>query len=184
MPSLGTTPSQTVGPFFGFALIGTVGHELVAPGAPGSLRLEGLVIDGNGDEVPDAMVEIWQADAAGRFADGSQTELDPAGFGGFGRCGTEESGFSFVTVKPGRVPGPDGALQAPHIDVAVFARGLLKQVVTRVYFPDEEEANGADPLLAALRPEERSTLIARADGDVLRFDIRLQGEGQTVFLAV
>jgi protocatechuate 3,4-dioxygenase, alpha subunit len=184
MPSLGTTPSQTVGPFFGFALIGTVGNELVTAVAPDALRLEGRVIDGNGDDVPDAMVEIWQADAAGRFADGSQTALDPAGFTGFGRCGTDAGGFSFVTVKPGRVPGPGGVLQAPHIDVAVFARGLLKQLVTRIYFPDEDEANTADPLLASLGPDERATLIAAPDGDALRFDIRLQGEGQTVFLAV
>jgi protocatechuate 3,4-dioxygenase alpha subunit len=175
--SLGPTPSQSVGPFFGFALIGSVGGELVAQDAPGAVRIEGSVIDGDGVPVPDALVEIWQADADGRYAGEN-------GFTGFGRSGTESGGFSFVTIKPGRVPGEDGALQAPHVDVSVFARGLLKHLVTRIYFPDEEDANATDPLLSALEPDERATLIAVPAADGLRFDIRLQGEGQTVFLAV
>jgi protocatechuate 3,4-dioxygenase alpha subunit len=177
VPSLGRTPSQTVGPFFGFALIGSVDNELVAPDAPGAVRITGSVIDGEGDPVPDALVEIWQADAEGRYAAGN-------GFAGLGRSGTDEGGFSFVTVKPGAVPDADGALQAPHLVVAVFARGLLKHLVTRMYFPDEQEANEADPLLSVLEPAERATLIAQPAADGLRFDIRLQGEGQTVFLAV
>ena len=179
MPPLGPTPSQTVGPFFGFALLDHVGNELVTPDAVGAVRIEGLVIDGDGAPVPDAMVEIWQADPEGRYAD-----ADEDGFTGFGRCGTDRGGFSFVTVKPGRVPGTNGELQAPHLVVAVFARGLLRHLVTRMYFPDEAEANASDPLLAALDEAERATLIAAPDGEGLRFDIRLQGEGQTVFLAV
>jgi protocatechuate 3,4-dioxygenase, alpha subunit len=109
--------------------------------------------------------------------------LDPETFSGFGRSGTDEGGrFSFVTVKPGPVPLPDGGMQAPHIMVSVFARGLLKRVVTRIYFPDEEEANATDPVLSSIEdPELREILMAHDEGDVLRFDIRLQGENQTAF---
>jgi protocatechuate 3,4-dioxygenase alpha subunit len=176
----GRTPSQTVGPFFGFALLEPIGNELVPPGTPGAITISGTVLDGNGDPVPDAMVEVWQADTEGRYP-----PADPGGtFTGFGRCGTESGGFSFVTVKPGAVPGANGAEQAPHVDVCVFARGLLKQLVTRLYFPDEEAANTADPLLSSLGPADAATLVAVPDRDGLRFDIRLQGEDQTVFLAV
>ena len=185
--SHGFTPTQTVGPFFAVAMPGPIGNELVAPGSPGAIRIEGTVIDGNGDPVPDAMVELWQANAAGRYADPADPRHDlplTEGFSGLGRCGTESGGFSFVTVKPGVVPGGGGVPQAPHIDVSVFARGLLKRLVTRIYFPDEEEANAADPLLASLDPGDAATLVAVTDGDVLRFDIRLQGDRQTVFLAV
>lgn len=185
--STGLTPSQTVGPFFSFALLGGIGNELVPPGTPGAIRIEGTVTDGNDDVVPDAMVEVWQANAAGRYADPADPRHDlPAteGFTGCGRCGTEDGGFSFLTVKPGPVPGRDGAPQAPHIDVSVFARGLLKRLVTRIYFPDEAEANAADPLLSSLDAAEAATVVAVPDGDVLRFDIRLQGDRQTVFLVV
>jgi protocatechuate 3,4-dioxygenase alpha subunit len=182
------TPSQTVGPFFSFALLGTVGNELVPAGTRGAIRIEGTVFDGDGEPVPDAMVEVWQANAAGRYADPADPRHDlpsTEGFTGLGRCGTEDGGrFSFVTVKPGVVPGVDGLPQAPHIDVSVFARGLLKHLVTRIYFPDEVEANAADTLLSSLDPDVAATLVATPDGDVLRFDIRLQGEGETVFLAV
>lgn len=180
-PSAGPTPSQTVGPFFSFALLDTIGNELVPPGTPGAIRIEGTVIDGSGDVVPDAMVELWQANGAGRYPDAA----DPHGFTGLGRSGTEDGGrFTFTTIKPGVVPGADGAPQAPHIDVAVFARGLLKQLMTRIYFPDEAVANAADPLLSSLDPADAATLVAVPDGDVLRFDITLQGDRQTVFLAV
>jgi protocatechuate 3,4-dioxygenase alpha subunit len=185
--SPGRTPSQTVGPFFGFALFERVGNELVAPDAPGAITIVGEVVDGNGDVVPDAIVEVWQANEAGRYADPADPRHDlplSDGFTGFGRSDTGSGGFSFVTVKPGRVPGADGALQAPHVDVAVFARGLLDRLVTRLYFPDETEANAADPLLSMLDPTDAATLVAVPDGDALRFDIRLQGERQTVFLAV
>lgn len=180
-PSAGPTPSQTVGPFFSFALLDTIGNELVPPGTPGAIRIEGTVTDGGGDAVPDAMVELWQADADGRYPDAADTR----GFTGIGRSGTEDGGrFGFTTIKPGVVPAGDGTSHAPHIDVAVFARGLLKQLVTRIYFPDEVEANAADPLLSSLDPTGAATLVAIEDGDVLRFDITLQGDRQTVFLAV
>jgi protocatechuate 3,4-dioxygenase alpha subunit len=139
------------------------------------------------------MLEIWQADADGRYvppgADGEGL-VPKAGFSGFGRCGTNDEGrYEFLTIKPGPVPGPDrqGTLQAPHIWVSVFARGLLKRAVTRVYFPDEEKANAADPIFASIEdPDLRSTLVARpADkGGVLRFDIHLQGVRQTAFFDV
>ena len=140
-PSPGRTPSQTVGPFFAFALLGTVGGELVPPGTPGAIRIEGTVTDGAGDPVPDAMVELWQADAEGRYLDAA----DAGGFTGLGRSGTEDEGrFSFLTVKPGAVRGADGAPQAPHADVFVFARGLLKQlgVVLRHF---DVHLNGPSP---------------------------------------
>jgi protocatechuate 3,4-dioxygenase alpha subunit len=187
-PSPGLTPSQTVGPFFSFALLGPIGNELVPAGTRDAIRIEGTVTDGSGDPVPDAMIELWQANAAGRYADPADPRHDlPAteGFTGFGRCGTEDAGrFSFLTVKPGVVPGADGAPQAPHIDVSVFARGLLNRLVTRIYFPDEKDANAADPLLSSLDPADAATLVAVRDGDLLRFDIRLQGDRQTAFLAV
>ena len=180
-PSPGRTPSQTVGPFFAFALLGTVGGELVPPGTPGAIRIEGTVTDGAGDPVPDAMVELWQADAEGRYLDAAAA----GGFRGLGRGVPEDAGrFSFPTDKRGAVRGAAGAPQAPHADVFVFARGLLKQLVTRMYFPDEADANATDPLLSSLDPADAATLVAVPDGDTLRFDIRLQGDGQTVFLLV
>jgi protocatechuate 3,4-dioxygenase alpha subunit len=130
------------------------------------------------------MVEIWQADREGRYDSPTDDRDDlDEDFSGFGRSGTDESGeFSFWTLKPGPVPGPDGQVQAPHVMVSVFARGLLKRLVTRIYFPDEEEANAGDPVLSSIEDQElRSTLIARDEGDSLRFDIHLQGDGQTAF---
>jgi protocatechuate 3,4-dioxygenase alpha subunit len=183
------TPSQTVGPFFSFGLLRTPQAELVPPGTPGAIRIVGRVLDGAGEPVPDALVEIWQADRSGRYAhpeDGrEELPLEP-GFTGFGRCGTEDEGrFSFVTVKPGKVPGPDGGDQAPHIEVSVFARGLLNRLATRLYFPDESEANELDPVLASIPdPQRRATLVAVEEDGVLRFDIRLQGEQETAFFAV
>ena len=187
-PPLAPTPSQTVGPFFSFALLGSIGNELAPPGTRGAIRIEGTITDGEGEPVPDAMVEVWQANTAGRYADQADPRHDlPAteGFTGLGRCGTDGAGrFSFSTLKPGVVPGHGDVPQAPHVDVSVFARGLLKQLVTRIYFPDEEDANAADPLLASLDADDAATLVAVSDGDVLRFDIRLQGDRQTAFLAV
>jgi protocatechuate 3,4-dioxygenase, alpha subunit len=181
------TPSQTIGPFFHDALIDEDRSELVAPDHPSAIRIEGTVYDGVGDVVPDAMVEIWQANPAGRYDDPQDDREDlplgPESFSGFGRSDTVDGGrFSFVTLKPGALPGPRGQAQAPHIMVSVFARGLLKRVVTRLYFPEEEEANSADPVLASIEdPELRRTLIAIDKGGVLRFDIRLQGDNQTAF---
>ena len=152
------------------------------------MRLRGTLLDGAGEPVPDGMVEIWQANAAGRYAHPADDRTELAledGFLGFGRCGTVDGGrFEFVTVKPGRVPWPGGGLQAPHLEVGVFARGLLKHVVTRIYFPDEDEANAADPVLSRLDEAARATLVAVAEDDGLRFDIRLQGPEHTTFFAV
>jgi protocatechuate 3,4-dioxygenase alpha subunit len=164
----GATPSQTVGPFFAFGLCTTDQTRLVDPGRPGAIRVGGHVLDGAGAPVFDALVEIWQRDERGERADGF----------GWGRCGTDADGrYGFVTVKPG---GPGAA----HIAVLVFARGLLKPVLTRIYFPGEP-ANAADPLLAALTDEERAGLVGSAAGDgEICFDIHLQGDRQTTFLAL
>jgi protocatechuate 3,4-dioxygenase alpha subunit len=133
-------------------------------------------------------VELWQANRAGRYAHPEDTREElplEDGFTGFGRCGTDAGGrFAFVTVKPGRVPGPEGTMQAPHINVSVFARGLLTRLVTRIYFPDEVEANGADPLLSAVDRTRAPTLVAVPEGEVLRFDVNLQGDDETVFFAI
>lgn len=176
--SLVATPSQTVGPYLSIGLLRElVPTALAAPDDPGAIRIHGRVFDGAGAPVPDGMIEIWQADRDGRYG--------TKAFPGFGRSGTEDAGrFEFVTVKPGRVPWPEGGLQAPHVAVGIFARGLLKRVVTRLYFPDESDANGEDPVLAALSPLQRESLVAVPDGDALRFDIHLQGPSQTTFFAV
>jgi protocatechuate 3,4-dioxygenase alpha subunit len=164
-------------------------ERLVEPNHPGAIRLLGAVTDGEGNAVDDALVEIWQANAAGRYAhpedDRTEVPLED-GFTGFGRCATDSEGrFEFLTVKPGAVPGPNDHRQAPHIDVSVFARGLLNRLVTRIYFPDEEEANADDPVLSLIEdPAERETLIARAEDGALRFDIRLQGDGETTFFVI
>ena len=150
------TPSQTVGPFFGFALPYPGDAE---PG--GELRLEGQVLDGEGQPVPDAILELWEA-------------------GQFARCRTDAEGAFHFTVE--RPAGHNG--QAPHFELTVFARGLLRQLATRVYLPDEAAANAADPALGAVPAERRETLIARRAGPVLIFDVRLQGERETVFFAL
>ncbi len=186
---LGLAPSQTVGPYLAIGLTrDLITPQVVDPADPRAVRLRGTLLDGAGEPVPDGMIEIWQANAAGRYAhpadDRTDLELED-GFLGFGRSGTAPDGrFEFVTVKPGRVPWPGGGLQAPHLEVGVFARGLLKRVVTRVYFPDEAEANAADPVLSRLDDTARATLVAVAEDGGLRFDIRLQGPGQTTFFAV
>ncbi len=153
------TPSQTIGPFFHDALIDEDRSELVAPDHPSAIRIKGTVYDGAGDVVPDAMVEIWQANPAGRYNDPKDDRedlpLDPMTFSGFGRSATVDGGkFYFVTLKPGALPGPRGQAQAPHIWVSVFARGLLKRAVTRLYFPEEEEANQSDPVLSSIEDPE------------------------------
>jgi len=180
------TPSQTIGPFFHDALLDRNYSALVSPDHPEAIKIKGTIYDGAGEVVPDAMVEIWQSNMAGRYNhpadDRDDQPLDEA-FSGFGRAGTDANGgFSFSTVKPGPVPRPDGGLQAPHVTLSVFARGLLKRLVTRIYFPDEEEANAVDPVLSSIEDRElRRTLIAHDEGGALRFDIRLQGDGQTAF---
>jgi protocatechuate 3,4-dioxygenase alpha subunit len=182
---LGLTPSQTIGPFHSIELPVPGGGHVVPAATEGAVRIAGRVIDGNGEPVGDALLEMWQADSSGRYH--HDEAAGPVGATpGFGRVATAADGsYELWTVKPGPVPGPDGTTQAPHILVSVFARGLLDHLVTRIYFPDEDEANADDPVLALVSdPAARSTLVAAADGDGLRFDIHLQGERETVFFAV
>jgi len=156
------TPSQTVGPYYAIGCCRQPQNELADPGDPAAVRLTGLLVDGQGTPINDGMVEIW--DAAGRR---------------WARSGTDSEGrFSFVVTKPGALPG-----QAPRLDVFVFARGLLRHQLTRIYFPDESAANADDPVLAGLDEDSRSTLVAEHGDGALRFDIRMQGDRQTVFFA-
>jgi protocatechuate 3,4-dioxygenase, alpha subunit len=159
------TPSQTVGPFYGFALPFESDSE-AAPPTNGVLRIEGQVFDGEGAPVTDGLLELWQGEQ-------------------FARCATDSEGvFHFTALRPLPTAGPDGTIQAPHFNLTVFARGLLRQLQTRIYMPDEEAANTADWVLARVDPERRSTLVAMSEGGVLRFDLRLQGERETVFFAL
>lgn len=175
------TPAQTVGPFFGYALPYAGGPDVRAPWQPDAIRLHGVVLDGHGTPVPDALVELWGADVDGRpSTERGSLDRDPHGFTGFGRTGTSRDGrWSFSTVKPGSSrPG-----SAPYVVLAVFARGLLNHLLTRAYFGDETDANAADPLLQRVVADRRATLVAVPDGArSYRFDIRLQGTGETVFL--
>jgi len=182
------TPSQTIGPFLHIEVPYEGEERLVDPNHPGAIRVLGTITDGEGNAVDDGLVEIWQANSAGRYAHPEDDREDVPledGFTGFGRSATDSEGrFEFLTVKPGTVPGPDRK-QAPHIDVSVFARGLLNRLVTRIYFPDEAEANAGDPVLSLIEDEsERQTLVARQEDGALRFDIRLQGEGETAFFVI
>jgi protocatechuate 3,4-dioxygenase alpha subunit len=182
----GTTPSQTVGPFFAIALPWPDGPWVVPEGTEGAIWLRGRVLDGAGDPVPDAVVETWQADPEGRFDHPDDPRGAVGGFRGFGRSPTDADGeWAILTLKPGPVPGPDGAPQAPHIAVTVLARGLLNRVVTRIYFADEAAANAADPILAALADDPaRATLLAQPSADGYRFDVHLQGPDETLFFTV
>ena len=190
MSTFPLTSSQTVGPFFAPALLREDARRnvLTRPETVGErIRIAGRVLDGDGVPVPDAMVEIWQANAHGRYyhaADQGPAPLDPS-FCGFGRSGTAEDGsYWFETVKPGPVPFAGERLQAPHICVTVFARGLLNHLVTRLYFEDEP-TNAGDPVLQCVPADRRATLLARREsGDtavVYRLDIVLQGAGETAF---
>jgi protocatechuate 3,4-dioxygenase alpha subunit len=194
----GVTPSQTVGPFFKYGLTpdgkydwnDAFTNNLITPDTSGErIHLEGRVFDGDGQPVPDAMLEIWQADAQGRFNDPKDNRALPnSAFRGFGRCGTNPNGdYAFDSIKPGSVPDPDGRPQAPHILLAVFARGMLMHLYTRIYFGGEA-ANATDPVLALVPQDRRATLIAsREPGNgipVYRLDIRLQGDNETVFFDI
>jgi len=182
-----TTPSQTVGPYFSIGLDWLNRGDL-APGASGGGRVTicGRILDGEGQSVPDACLEIWQADVDGKYAQpANSVESSTAhGFSGFGRVPANDRGeFSFTTIKPGSVPGLDGRPQAPHLEISVFMRGLLRRLVTRLYFPNEP-ANPADQVLNLVPAGRRTTLIARPRADdphTLEWDIRLQGEQETVF---
>ena len=190
------TPSQTVGPFFKYGLTPNGLYEwndaftnnLVTPDVSGDrIRVEGRVFDGDGQPVPDCMLEIWQADSQGRFADPKDKRALPnAKFRGFGRCGTDANGtFAFDTIMPGQVADPDGKPQAPHLLLAVFGRGMLRHLYTRIYFSGEA-ANDSDPVLAQVPADRRATLIATRDGAsaIYRLDLRLQGDDETVFFDV
>jgi|EndMetStandDraft_5_1072996.scaffolds.fasta_scaffold08861_4 protocatechuate 3,4-dioxygenase alpha subunit len=203
------TPSQTVGPFFAYGLTPhsrsewrpeqgkdlydwkvTAGANLVTPDATGTkIRIEGCVLDGDGMPINDAMIEVWQADAQGRYAHPADSRARPnTKFMGFGRSSTDKNGiYSFDTVKPGSVPGPNGKAQAPHIVFCIFSRGMLRQIYTRLYFSDEA-SNANDPILTLVPADRRGTLVAhkemRGDMPVYRFDIRVQGENETVFFDI
>ncbi len=183
--TLGLTPSQTVGPFFSHALPWPDGPFVVAMGTEGAFWLRGRVFDGAGEPVPDALVESWQADPAGRFAHPDDPRGSDVDFRGFGRSPTDAEGnWAILTVRPGRVPDAAGRMQAPHLDLSIFARGLLDRVVTRVYLPDEPAANAEDPVLAGIAEERRATVLAEPAEDGFRFDVHLQGPRETVFFSV
>jgi protocatechuate 3,4-dioxygenase alpha subunit len=187
---LAETPSQTAGPYVhiglapqaaGFEIFpNMLGAEIAPKGVPGErIRVEGCVLDGNGATVKDVLIEIWQADGTGRYPDGTGP------FRGFGRVVPDAAtgAFGFDTIRPGAVTGPDGRLHAPHLSLWLVARGINIGLQTRMYFPDAD--NAADPVMARVEPHRRATLVATADGPGrLRFDIRLQGEAETVFLDI
>ena len=183
--SLRATTSQTIGPYLRIGLEWMVIEDLAPQGVAGErVRIEGRVLDGDGRPVNDAAVEIWQANSRGKYASPEDAQAKPMeqSFRGYGRSLTADGGaFRFRTIKPGRVPGPDRKLQAPHITVTIFMRGLLKQLQTRIYFPDDP-ANADDPVLNLIPAERRGTLIAkkRADGE-FEWDVVLQGKNETVF---
>lgn len=161
------TPSQTLGPLYGFALMFPGSESAIDASDPRAVRIEGHVTDGQQQPVafPDCMLELWEADQFVR------TRTDP------------EGRFTAIVRRPGTIALPDGVMQAPHLNVAIMARGLLKQLVTRMYFPEEERANASDPVLRAVPAGRRETLIARQEGSAYRFDVHLQGADETVFLA-
>ena len=194
----GITPSQTVGPFFKYGLTPNGAYDwndaftgdLVTPDATGErIRVEGRVFDGGGQPVPDCMLEVWQADRQGRFADPQDKRALPnTKFRGFGRVGTDADGaYAFDTIKPGSVPDPGGKPQAPHLLIAVFARGMLRHLYTRIYFGDDA-GNANDPVLALVPADRRATLIAEREAGngsaVYKLDLRLQGDVETVFFDV
>ena len=198
--SRGETPSQTIGPFLAIGLPWPDGPFVVPEGTPGAITISGRVLDGAGEPLLDALVETWQADPDGRFAHPDDprgpVQSSAADFRGFGRCPTDGQGrYRIITLKPGSLPAADGRTEAPHLDVSVFARGMLDRVVTRIYFPDEEAANAVDPVLSGIDEARRATLVALAEpeadvGDArrFRFDIYLQdqptGAPETVFFDV
>jgi protocatechuate 3,4-dioxygenase alpha subunit len=183
---VGLTPSATVGPYLAIGLTWPDGAWAVAEGTEGGFWIRGRVVDGAGDVVPDAMIETWQADPDGGFPspDDPRGASSYPGFRGYARTPTITGEFGVFTLKPGRLPDGEGGLQAPHIDVSVFARGLLDRVVTRIYFADEADANAEDAVLLTVPEDRRQTLLATPTDDGYRFDIQLQGDRETVFFAV
>lgn len=192
----GQTPSQTVGPYFTMRLSAEGENVLTTPESLGErIRIEGRVLDGDRKHIEDALIELWQADSGGRYhhpGDGrSDVPIDTA-FSGFGRSASDfkTGAFSFLTIKPGPVPHPNGGMQAPHVSLTIQARGMLNPTFTRVYFDDEFDANAKDPVLLSVPAHRRSTLIARRADDTdssvptYKFDIRYQGDDETVFFDV
>lgn len=194
--TLTPTASQTVGPFFHLGVCFLTRQHLEAQGISGELvTIRGRVLDGDGKALPDALLEVWQADAVGRYpADHSGSAAEESSsprFQGFGRVETDQDGvFCFTTVKPGPVPYLDRGMQAPHIVVTLFSRGLLKPLWTRFYFPDEP-GNAEDPVLKLVPADRRATLIARRTSEsagssrpnILEWNVVMQGDGETVFFA-
>jgi len=186
--SLCALTSQTVGPFFQIGLELLMNADVAGPDVPGErVTLEGQVLDGDRVPIPDAVIETWQANAQGKYAhpEDSQAKPTDAGFRGYGRVATDDNGFFRIrTIKPGRAPGPNGSEQAPHLEVSVLMRGLMKRLVTRIYFPGDA-ANESDPVLNLVPAARRQTLIARNCGaGVLRWNVLMQGDDETVFFDV
>jgi protocatechuate 3,4-dioxygenase alpha subunit len=198
--TLRATTSQTVGPYFQIGLAKFYVDDLTAPGVPGErIEIEGRVLDGDGEPIPDAVIEIWQADAEGRYpqepeqegkGDKPNSDREPSeksAFRGYGRVPSGTDGtFRFKTIKPGRVPAPDGTLQAPHINISVFMRGLLRRLVTRIYFPDDA-VNAGDFALKRVEPARRETLVAKPSvkqAGLLEWNVVMQGPNETVFFDV
>jgi protocatechuate 3,4-dioxygenase alpha subunit len=182
--SMHMTASQTVGPFLHIGM--PPAPNMIGAGVTGEkIAIEGRIVDGNGAPVPDGLVEIWQANAHGKYVHPDDTSSLPteAGFSGFGRAWTEPDGaFRFTTVKPGSVPGPDGA-QAPHLMITIFTRGLLKHLTTRMYF-EGDPANDSDPVLQQVPLSRRATLMGKQTGDVVRWTVVMQGADETVFFDI
>ncbi len=183
--SLYASGHQTVGPYLHIGLDWLNTRNIAGAGVKGErVSVEGVLLDGDGVGVNDGLIEIWQANSRGKYAHPEDEQKKPLerGFRGFGRIPTDsKGGFRFSTIKPGRVPGPGGKLQAPHLVVSVFMRGMLKHLATRIYFPDDP-ANAEDPILKLVPASRRATLIARRKGkSALAWDVILQGKHETVF---
>lgn len=184
---LGLTPSQTVGPYLSIGMSWSDGVFAADSGTPGGFWLRGTLFDGAGAPIPDGLIESWQADPVGNL----NSPEDPRGgrsypgFRGYARSSTDNDGaFEIHTLKPGRLPDGDGGWQAPHIDLSIFARGMLDRVITRAYFADESAANHDDAVLATVPADRRGTLIAQQAADGYRLDLHLQGEDETVFFSL
>jgi protocatechuate 3,4-dioxygenase alpha subunit len=194
----GITPSQTIGPFAAPSLTPNekgktqydwkqlVTNNTVTPDATGErIRIEGQMVDGAGKPLDGVLLETWQADAQGRYAHPRDGRATNSSFKGFGRVETDGDGrFTLETIKPGQVPGPNGAMQAPHIVVAIHLRGILSHLYSRIYFSDEQTANAADPVLKLVPAERRETLIAKRDGAAYKIDFQIQGDRETVFFDI